>query len=148
MQWLPYLSRYIHVLMAVLAVGGLFFLWRVTLPALAAAGESEAAAAARRLVVRRWRMILWHAIVLLLVTGVYNAYLNWPPRGAPGGPTWHMLFGIKMILAGGLFVIGIALTWPGQGPAFFKRRAGLFIRVNVVLALAVVALASAMKMLH
>lgn len=148
MNWLAFLSRFFHVLMAVIAVGGLFFLWRVTLPALRAAGDDAQTADARRMVSKRWRMILWHAIVLLLATGIYNSFLNWPTAATSHPALWHACFGSKMILAAVLFAIGLCLTWPGKGPAFIKQRAGLFMTVNVILALLIVALASAMKMAH
>src|SRR4051812_12665243 len=104
MKILIIVSRYLHVVSAILAIGGLFFM-RVILPM----GLAHADAASRDAVFlscrRGFKMVIHTAVLLLLLTGVYNTYSNWEDyklhtRLMHGlwGP--HMLLGlIAMIIA-------------------------------------------------
>src|SRR5688500_3872201 len=76
MSILIILSRYLHVISAILAIGGLFFM-RVILPL----GLAQADASSREAVFLRCRRIfkmLTHtAVLLLLLTAAFNTWANW-----------------------------------------------------------------------
>jgi uncharacterized membrane protein len=139
MPVLVILSRYLHVLSAILAIGGLFFM-RVILPL----GLAEADAASRDAVFLRCRrvfkMLIHTAVLLLLLTGAFNTWAAWGaykynPRLMHGlwGP--HMLLGlIAMILA-------LVLLAPPTPPRWHKTGAA----VNLFLLLTAVFLASSLK---
>jgi hypothetical protein len=92
MQWL-------HLVGAALAVGGAVF------------GRWVAAPAADRL-----RPAAFAGVGLLLVSGLWNAVSNFP--GKP--PQYHMVFGIKLLLALHVFAVLILASVPG--PARDARR--------------------------
>src|SRR3954469_14249141 len=76
MPALVILSRYLHVISAVLAIGGLFFL-RVILPL----GLAQADAASREAVFlrcrRAYKMVVHPAVLFLLLTGGFNTWAAW-----------------------------------------------------------------------
>ena len=94
------LMRWMHIISVVAAIGGLLYSSLVLAPALAslpAESRSDFAAAVNN----RFRPLLRLAIVLLIVSGIYNLVTkaNLPPG-------YHMWFGIKMLLA--LHVIAVS----------------------------------------
>jgi heme A synthase len=55
---------------------------------------------------RAFKMVIHPSILLLLLSGSYNAWMNWPKYDAMG-PIGHSLFGVHLLLA--LVVFGILL---------------------------------------
>src|SRR5690349_11682981 len=99
------LFRWMHVIAAALAIGGVFFM-RVVLPA----GLKELAPDVRQQVFLRCRrvfkMVIHSCILLLLLSGIYNSVrLFGQYRADP--PLLHGLWGGHILLA--LVVFGISL---------------------------------------
>lgn len=63
-----HLGVWLHLLAAVVWLGGLLFQSHVLFPQLGRHGGSQLAAA----VIRRFRPVAWSALVLLVLTGLYN----------------------------------------------------------------------------
>src|SRR5258706_11485170 len=110
MAVLVILSRWLHVMAAVLAIGGTFFM-RVILPL----GLAQADAASRDAVFlrcrRAFKMGIHTCVLLLLLTGAFNTWRNWgeyrldrPLMHAPGGP--------PMLVGFAAMVIALLLLWP------------------------------------
>src|SRR5438094_490555 len=111
MFWLSVVMRWLHVVAAVIAVGGTIGMRFVVLPALERVPNSDEIAAALRLPFKR---LIHSAIGLLLLTGFYNYMVVAVPavRKQGLGSSYHPLMGIKIILSLVLFTIAILLLKP------------------------------------
>ncbi len=101
------LSRIIHILCAIIVGGGVFYLRSILAP-----GGVDACFADRRSVWARWVAI---ASFLLIASGLYNFMVIWSEYRAAGEklpPTYHALFGIKVLLS--LLVMFIAAILAGK----------------------------------
>ena len=142
-QLVQLLSRVLHILGAIILVGGLFYIRTVLSPA-----GVEACFAGRRAVWAKWVGI---ATFLLLGTGIYNFLVINNLAKADGGklePTYHMLFGIKFLL--GLVVMFIAAILSGKTSLAEKFRANLGLWLNLAwfAVVAIVVLAAMLRTLH
>jgi putative copper resistance protein D len=150
------LSVFLHVLAALVWVGGMFFVALVAVPVARRRPPAERVALLDALG-RRFRAVGWSAIVVLLVTGVANVALR--------GVTWQAVVTGQLLaspfgqlLAAKLLVVLAMLgfsAWHdfGVGPAstraaadphrsaVLRRRASWIGRANAALALVVIALA-------
>lgn len=138
-QLVELLSRWVHVGTAIVLLGGSVFMRFVLLPE-AAKLPAEQHDQLRLGTVTRWKRFVMAGITLLLVTGFYN-YLtreSLPPR-------YHMLMGIKILLALGVFFLGSALTGRSAGLAAIRQNARTWLVVLIGLASLVVAIAGYLK---
>ena len=149
-------SVIVHVLAALLWVGGMLFIGIVAAPVLRAI---EPAALRQQLFQRlglRFRSIGWAALALLVVTGTINLYyrgwLSWD--GALANPAfWRTAAGHALgakLLAVGILIALSAVHDFALGPAagratpgslealILRRRAALLARVNAVVAIVVI----------
>lgn len=112
------ISRWAHILAAVVAVGGAVFARLAVLPALETldANSRESVLARIR---QRWSKVLAGTILLLLASGLYNIVVSVRKFDLP--PLYHALFGVKFLLA--LAVFGLASVLAGRSPAATKLRA-------------------------
>ncbi|MCC6313742.1 MAG: DUF4149 domain-containing protein [Thermomicrobiales bacterium] len=156
------LSVFVHVVAAIIWIGGMLFLALVVGPASRRLPPAERGALFS-LVGRRFRTVGWICIALLLVTGVANvAFRGFGWDAVTSGQLFGSEFG--RVLAVKLVVIAIMLAFsaahdfligPGSAAAranpagqrqavIARRRASWFGRANTALALVVVALAVAL----
>ena len=133
------LSRWVHVMSAVLAIGSTFFM-RVILPK----GLAEADAGSREAVFLRcrrlYKMLIHTCILLLILTGAFNSWLNWNDYRL-NRPLMHGLWGPHLFLGLVAMGIAIALLSGKQPPRWHKTGAA----VNLVILFIVVMLASSLK---
>lgn len=158
------LGVFVHILGAIVWVGGMLFLALVAVPALGPLAGPERARLLAGLG-RRFRTVGWIAVALLLVTGLFNSAFR--------GVTWESLasgrlfeswfgraFAIKLALVATMliisvlhdFVVGPASVRALEGAdpttdsdaARLRRQASWLARVNTLLALLVVGLAVAL----
>ena len=139
MDILTILSRWLHVTSAILAVGGAFFL-RVILPMGTASLDPENREAVFLRCRRGFKMVVHSSILVLLLTGAYNAYRNWDWYSAKPGLT-HGLFGMHGLLALAVFAISLWLL-AGREPTRSHRG---WMKINLLLMLLAVAAASSLK---
>ena len=119
MTWLDVLSQWLHLAFAAVAVGGVIYARMVALPALGQAAEAARRTALEGLVARM-RPLWFSAIGVLLVSGLYNL-----ARSAPGKPpVYHMLVGVKILLALHVFASLFLAGLPGTGEAGSESRRG------------------------
>lgn len=137
------LMRLVHVLSAVVLLGGACYVRFVLLPAAAELPESEHAALRERLLAR-WRSIVHRGIGLLLITGFYN-YLEVTAPQHQGQGMYHMLMGIKILLALAVFFLASALA--GRSAAFegLRRDPRRWLTLLIMLAGVVVGIGGAIK---
>lgn len=152
---LYYLNVTVHVLAALLWLGGMFFFAAVGAPVLRKVEPPELRAALFRGLGEQFRRVGWWAIAVLLITGVLNLHLRGLTSLAVLGSRafWSTPFGTALawklaavsalLLLQGLhdFIIGPAASRevPGTLRAFtLRRRAALLARVSALIGVVLV----------
>jgi uncharacterized membrane protein len=133
------LSRWLHIISACLVIGGVFFMRFIFARGL---GDLEPEASQRLLLRTRrvFKMVVHTAILLLLVTGIYNSYLAWDNYRL-NEALLHSLWGTHLLLAAlGLGVLVYVLA--GAEP---RRSHRALMAVAFLILLMVVAAASTLK---
>jgi uncharacterized membrane protein len=135
--------RFIHIFTAIVLLGGAVYLRFVLMPAAAELPEAEHDALRAR-TRAKWKRIVMVGILLLLVTGFYN-YLQVQAPAHQGQSKYHMLMGIKILLAFAVFFLASVLT--GRAAKFegMRRNPSSWLLLLIVLAGSVVAIGSVLK---
>lgn len=102
-------SRVVHVFMAITLVGGSLFTLVAVLPALKVLDESARQKFADALT-GKWKRVVHLGILLFLASGFYNYFRAMESHQGDG--RYHMLVGIKILLA--LFVFFVASALVGR----------------------------------
>ena len=150
MECLGLVLRWLHILAAITAAGGAIFMRCVLLSAVKTLND-ETRHAFHEKIRSRWSKIVNGAIAVLLITGLINFFLVlqlFKADDAKIPPLYNALFGIKFLLAMGIFFLASALA--GRSAAFDKIRANakLWMSVNVLLIVIVVCLSGVMRWMH
>jgi copper resistance protein D len=150
-----YLNVTIHVLAALLWLGGMFFLAAVGAPVLRKIEPPKLRAELFRQLGEQFRRVGWTAIGVLLVTGIMNLYFRGllQPEVWTSGAFWGTSIGqalawklVAVVLMIGIsavhdFVLGPAAAGaePGSPSALVaRRRAALLARANAVVGIVLV----------
>ena len=132
---LPLIMRWIHILSAIVALGGSIFARFVLMPSAQQVLDDKAHAELRAAVTKRWMKFVHTCILLFLVSGFYNFIAIQAPDHK-GQSIYHMLFGIKFLLALAVFALAVALT--SLKPWSEKLRANARFWLGLLIALAIV----------
>jgi uncharacterized membrane protein len=137
------LSRFLHVGTAIVLVGGSVFMRFVLMPA-AEKLAPDAHEALRASILRVWKMFVIVGIAVLLITGFYN-YLVVTLPSHKGDSLYHMLIGIKILLA--LVVFFLASVLVGRAAAFepLRQNRKTWLVVVIILAALIVAISGFVK---
>ena len=138
------LSRWLHITAAAVAVGGLIYARFVLMPAMESlAAEQRAALAAQ--IAKRLRPIASAAIVLVVVSGVYNLI-----RVLEQGVTssYHMAFGIKFLIAGHVLAMLYVASTPPSGDAARDAKRPRLLLGGAISGLVVLALGAYLRSLR
>lgn len=127
--------RWVHILAAITAVGGAIFMRVAALPGAEDALNEAERAKLREAITRKWGKVVHGAIALLLITGLANFFRTSLPPALPAIP-YHAIFGVKLLLAMGVFFVGTALV--GRSPAFAAIRQKSRSWLNLLILMAVV----------
>jgi uncharacterized membrane protein len=144
-------SRWLHLLAAIAAVGGTIFIRLALQPTLATLPDDQRRSLHEALRAR-WSKVIMAAIFFLLVSGLFNffainsALKNGTEAMQAMRPLYHALFGVKFTLALGIFFIASALV--GRSSAFDKMRANakFWATMNIALAVALVCVSGYMRL--
>lgn len=137
--------RWIHVLAAMIWVGGMLFIALVLVPTARTLGDAAIRARLIRDSGRRFRAVAWTALVLLVVTGLLNLWLHPVLLGSPRFHAKLGLVGLALILSAFHdFVLGPRAGLPGADPSAW-RRASWVARLNVLVALMIVLLGLSLR---
>jgi uncharacterized membrane protein len=144
---LSLLSRWLHILAAITAVGGTIFARLALLPALPSLPEGHRKTL-HDAIRGRWSKAVMGAIAFLLMSGLYNFIRIAGRLPADLKPLYHPLFGAKFVLALIIFFIASALV--GKSTAFerFRANARFWLTLNLVLAVLLVCISGLMRMLR
>jgi uncharacterized membrane protein len=136
---LAVLSRWLHVISACLAIGGVFFIRFIVPRGLKLLDENQRLPVL--LAMRRgFKMVVHTAILLLLVSGIYNTKLAWDKYNLDKA-VLHALWGVHILLAGLAFTISLYVLAGAQPPKSHRKLMAL----NFAILLLVVAAASSLK---
>jgi hypothetical protein len=144
MNYLDLILRWLHIYSVIALVGGIFF-WRfVWYPAtcMLAENEREDVAAAMR---RPWSRIVAVSSGLLFVTGLVNAVRIIQRYEFPS-ETYHVLVGVKLVLALAVFYISAVLAGRSSTAQRFRQNASFWLTLNTLLAVLLVGIGGFMKM--
>ena len=123
-----------HVTAAVISVGGLAFLLLVLTPSLGNLPPEQRDLSAKQ-VMDRFRWVLWTAIIVLLVSGLYSIReYYWE---VAWGKSWGLLT-VKIALAFVVFLIALALTLPLKLFNWVRARRQVWLSIAVGLAATVI----------
>jgi uncharacterized membrane protein len=100
--------QWIHVMAAVIGLGGMGFMLLILIPSLGVLTPEQREALSKA-VASRFRWATWSAVALLLLSGLYNVRrFYWEE---PAGRAWNFLT-LKVLLSFTLFGIVLGLTIP------------------------------------
>ncbi|NKQ09823.1 CopD family protein [Pseudomonas sp. SST3] len=145
---LPYL---LHVLAAVIWVGGMFFAWMVLRPAAVSELQAPERLKLWTEVFRRFFKWVWVTVLVLPISGIGMWHMRFD--GLEGAPRYvHIMTGLFLVMLALFLRIQLlqlpelkraiaAQNWPEGGAALGKIRR--LVGINLLLGLLVVALASA-----
>jgi uncharacterized membrane protein len=145
--------RWAHILAAMVAVGGLFYARFGLLPAMQVLDE-ETRDKLHDGIRKRWLPWVIGSITLLLASGLANFLLFNDAAQAWDDGTWmkstkyHALFGVKFLLALGVFYFASGLVGRGEGTAWMRANRGKWLSVTLAMAVAVVLVSGWMRGLH
>jgi uncharacterized membrane protein len=137
------LSRWLHVISAIVLMGGSIYTRFVLMPAAAQLPDAEHAKL-RDAVRRSWAKTVGAAIGLLLLSGLFN-YVRAIKGDVKPSSLYHALIGTKMLLSLAVFFLASALS--GKAAAFegIRKNARTWLGVTITLAAIIVALGSVVK---
>jgi uncharacterized membrane protein len=141
---LPLISRWLHIIPAIILVGGTLFMRLALAPVASAAADSETAEL-RESIRRKWAKWVMISTALLLISGLYNAYLK-----AIGfhmsGTSYNGLLLVKIVLAFAVFYLSAILSGRSQKAIQFRQSETKWLNILCALMLAIVLIAGYMKM--
>ncbi|MCU0876697.1 MAG: hypothetical protein MUF06_02765 [Pirellulaceae bacterium] len=137
--------RYMHILGAITLMGGTIFM-RFGLAPVVAGLDDSAKAHLHQQVRARWSKLVMMASGLLLVSGIANLALasRFNYEG-PLGEKYHMIVGIKFLLAIPIFLIASFLAGRSSTAQKFQAQATTWMNLNLALALVMILIGGALK---
>ena len=140
-DYIQLLSRWGHIIPAVILVGGAIFMNTVLIPAL---GESEDASEVKDKVKRTWAKVIMVCAGIIIVSGFYNAYVAFKGDPKPT-PVYHAAFTVKLVLVGVVFYISSLLSGRSEVAIEFQKKERRWGKINMIAAIAVVLCAGLMQ---
>jgi len=119
--------RWLHIAAACLAIGGAFFI-RVLLPRGLSQLEPEVRKATFLRLRRAFKRVVHSAILLLIISGIYNSMGNWNAYDQAGAAA-HAWWGMHVLLATGVFAIALYVLMGKEPPAGHAK----WMAVNLIL---------------
>jgi hypothetical protein len=135
---IDFVSRWLHVWFAGVVIGSAVFQTLTFGPAAKLLSDDQRLLMRER-VNSRWSKVVAVTMLVMLITGFYN-YLSKKHDGQ-----YHMLMGIKILLALPVFFLSSALAGRSAKLEKFRRNAGLWGSVNLALLIGIVGIASFLK---
>ena len=138
--------RWAHILSAIVALGGSIFIRFVLMPSAQSVLDEKTHGELRNAVTRRWMKFVHTCILLFLISGFFN-YLVITRHDHQGQAIYHMLFGIKFLLALVVFALAVALTSLKNWSASIRANAKMWLGLLIALAVVIVCISGYMRAL-
>jgi uncharacterized membrane protein len=133
MYWVMLLSRILHILAAIIMLGGIFYLRAIVTPSVTSVdATADQLFGGRR---AAWAMWVGIATMLLLVTGLWN-YMQMIKMHEKLASSYHMVAGLKMLAGIALFLLAALVA--GRSPVAETMRPRMRFWLNVCLFLGVI----------
>ena len=135
------ISTLVHVIVAFFIAGTLLFQWRAIHPAVSAAADAEKV---RETIRSHWAPVMRIGMVLLIGTGVYQLMVLGMPKAElqksseAAWLSYHMLFGIKFLLAMAILFIGNAMVGKSAALASIREKAPMWLGLACAMVIAVI----------
>jgi uncharacterized membrane protein len=141
-DWLMFASRLLHILSAIILVGGLFYLWAVVTPTAAPPGTApvDQYFGGRRAAWAKWIGI---ASLFLLVTGLWN-FIQMVKTNEIA-TSYHMLGGLKILAGLGLMFLAALLAGRTAAADSLRMKWRMWLSVCLILGIVTVALGTVMR---
>ena len=156
MTFLPALIQWIHVGSVVLLIGGFFFLRVILLPSAKVLPKNQRPKLLEA-AFRRFRVVIWSALLTILFSGVYNfiAFLSstgsfsQDPATEPveDPSTYILVLGGKLFIVFIIFTFGVLLTFPYPVFAPIQKRPAPWLNLTLILGLIVIFLSALLRRL-
>ena len=140
---LPLISRWLHIIPAIILVGGTLFMRLALAPVASAAADSEAAEL-RESIRQKWAKWVMISVGLLLISGLYNVVVK--AKGFHLEPLYNGLLLVKILLAFAVFYLSAVLSGRSQKAVQFRQSETKWLNILCGLMLAIVLIAGYMKM--
>ena len=138
---LPLISRWLHIVPAIILVGGTLFLRFSLVPAWL---ENDASTELREAVRRRWSRLVMASILFLLASGLYNSALKAIDYQLDG--VYHGLLGLKIVLGLVVFYLASVLSGRSEKAKRFRENEVYWLNILCVLMLIIVLAGGYMKL--
>ncbi len=135
------LMQWLHLGGVIVGVGGVAFARFVLIPTAAALPPEQRAPFMAR-IGARFNRILWTAIGVILVSGLYNMLSS---LQAGVDARYQVVLGVKVLLALILFAIAFLITLPFPALAGIQKQRPCWLLVNLTLATIIVLLSAALR---
>ncbi len=156
MTFLPALIQWIHVGSVVLLIGGFFFLRVILLPAAKVLPENQQPKLLEA-AFRRFRIVIWSALLTILFSGVYNFIAFLRSTGslsqdpaielAQDPSTYILVLGVKLFIVFIIFTFGVLLTFPYPVFAPIQKQPAPWLNLTLILGLIVIFLSALLRRL-
>lgn len=140
---LPLIFRWLHIVPAIILVGGTLFM-RLALAPVASAAADSPSAELRESIRRKWAKWVMISTGLLLISGFYNAATK--AMGFHLGPVYNGLLLAKILLAFAAFYLTAVLSGRSKKALQFRESETKWLNVLCGIMLAIVLIAGYMKM--
>jgi uncharacterized membrane protein len=136
--------RWMHILAAVTAVGGTIFARLALVPSLGVLNE-DARGKLHEAIRQHWARPVQISIAFLLISGIINIILLERNYDLGRVAYYRPLFGIKFLLAFGVFFLASALTGHGKATQRFRDNRRYWLTVNMVLAITIICISGVLR---
>lgn len=140
-------SRWFHLAAVIVAIGGTVFMRFVLHTPLNTTLPDEISRPLRERVLRIWTRVLHTCILILILSGTYNAILQFPRHKPAEGQMalYHVVFGVKLVLVLLLFFIAIAVTGRSRTFEAMRQKRARWLAISAALAGVIVLLSNLLK---
>lgn len=141
-NYLHLTSRWFHLGSIIVLIGGAVFMRFVLMPAAVDLSDAEHDSFRNR-VLNIWKKFVHPLVALILISGVFNIIF----KVRETIPAWHMLLGLKLLLA--MFVLFIASVLVGRSKSLepIRRDGAKWLVINIAVAAVIIIVSGIMSKL-